>query len=90
MVTKIFDGVFVLSLNVEIVKCILKASTYQEFKREIINFLSSLAVESSVGIVETLDQTVSNWVGYCLVAVTFFEIESCSSQSVFHVIDDAR
>ena len=90
MISKIFYGFFVLWLHIEVVKSILKASTYQEFQRKVVNLLGSFLVESPVSIIETLDEPVSDRMSHSLVAVTFFEVESGPGQGVFHMFDDAK
>lgn len=46
-------------------------------------------IENSVGIIETFNEPVSNWVRHSLVAVTFFEVESCPGKGVLNMVDDS-
>lgn len=43
-----------------------------------------------MGIIEALDESVSDRVSYGLVAMAFLEIKPGSGQSIFDVVDDPR
>ena len=89
MISKIFKGGFIFFLDVEVVQCVLKASSYQEFQGEVVNLFGARTVEGPMSVVETLDQSVSNGMCHCLIAMAFLEVESGPGESVFHMLHDS-
>ena len=89
-VPQIFQSLFVLLFNIEITESILKTPSNEELQRYIVYFLGIAHIEGSMGVVETLDESVSDRVCDCLVAMSFLEIESGSGECVFHMVDNSK
>jgi hypothetical protein len=89
MVSKIHECLFVFVFEIEVIECVLEATTNEKFKRKVIDLLACFFVKGSVSIIEALDESVSDRVGNGLVAMGFLEVESGAGEGVLHMIDDA-
>ena len=43
-----------------------------------------------MGIIKALDESISDWMGDCLITVAFFEVKSGSGKSVLYMINNAK
>ena len=68
----------------------MQASSDEVLQREIVDLLASFLVEGSMGIVEALNESVSDGVSHCLIAMAFLEVESGSGEGVLDVVDDSK
>jgi len=42
-----------------------------------------------VGIIKALDESVTDWMSNCLIAMTFFEVKASASKGIFHMVYNA-
>jgi len=89
VVAQVSQSSLVLLLDVEVVESILQAPPDKEFQGEVIYLFATFLVEGAVGVIEALDEPISDRMGHGLVAVALLEVEPSPGEGILHMVHNA-
>jgi len=88
IITHIHESISERTLEIRVNESILKGSTHQKFKREVIDSLAILVLVELLSIVPGFNESISDGQSCSLIGTEIIEVESGSSKGIFNMIDD--
>lgn len=88
IITHIHESISEWTLEIRVDESILKSSTHQKFKREVIDSLAILVLVELLSIVPGFNESISDGQSASLIGTEIIEVESGSSEGIFDVINN--